>query len=135
MLMREQNIKFKHQIQVTAECIVNDYDMCAILRNLLDNAIEACEKIENHDMRFIDLRINFDKDVFNIVIKNSVTQKVNIDKNMNFNTDKINPEAHGIGTQSIKSIVKKYNGECFFESTQDVFTARILMNIGERNTE
>lgn len=54
---------------------------------------------------------------------------------MNFNTDKINPEAHGIGTQSIKSIVKKYNGECFFESTQDVFTARILMNIGERNTE
>lgn len=86
-------------------------------------------------MYFCLYNTTFLYDVFNIVIKNSVTQKVNIDKNMNFNTDKINPEAHGIGTQSIKSIVKKYNGECFFESTQDVFTARILMNIGERNTE
>lgn len=53
MLMREQNIKFKPQIQVTAECIVNDYDMCAILGNLLDNAIEACEKIDNHNTRFM----------------------------------------------------------------------------------
>lgn len=135
ILMKERNINFKPIIQMEQGSLVNDFDMCALLGNLLDNAIEACEKIENHDMRFIDLRINFDKDVFNIVIKNSVTQKVNIDKNMNFNTDKINPEAHEIGTQSIKSIVKKYNGECFFESTQDVFTARILMNIGERNTE
>ncbi len=112
---------------MAAECIVNAYDMCAILGNLLDNAIEACEKIDNHNTRFIDLKINSDKDMLNIAIKNSVAQKVNITGKMSLCTSKRNPEMHGIGTQSIKSIVRKYDGECSFDSDQNEFTVHILI--------
>lgn len=47
------------------------------------------------------MKINSDRNMLNIAIKNSVAQKVNITGKMSLSTNKGNPEAHGIGTQSI----------------------------------
>jgi sensor histidine kinase regulating citrate/malate metabolism len=60
---------------------IPDLDLCVILGNLLDNAIEGCESLENTDERFVRIYIREIKGQLYIYVSNSFGRKVKrIDK-------------------------------------------------------
>ena len=92
---------------------VEDTDMCALLSNIFDNAIEASRKESEH--KEIQIEIMPKKGYVNIVIKNAISSSV-LEKNPELKTTKSDTTIHGVGMRSINEIVKKYDGMLdFFE--------------------
>lgn len=94
-------------------------DVCSIFSNMLDNAIEACLKIEDIEVKkIIKLKGTILNDFF--IIKCSNT-KINDFRRDNIITDKKDKFLHGIGINSIKKSVEKYNGNIEINSSKNKF--------------
>ena len=104
----EKNIKFTYEIEWVGNLAIQDIDMCALLANLLDNAIEACEKIED-ESRWIHLKIRRKSEMLLILLENSIVESKK-DKESFFVTTKKNKIYHGLGLKSIENVVQKYEG-------------------------
>lgn len=100
---------------------VEDIDLCNLLGNILDNSIEANEKIAKN--RFIELNINSDETKMLIKVINPVAHDVS-DKLI---TTKSSPELHGFGTKTIKAIAEKYNGIAEFYNESSQFETQVLL--------
>ncbi len=123
--MQENDIQFTHRLCVPKEMSLQPLDFCVVLGNLLDNAIEANEKLPKND-RYISLSANQKQGYLSVQISNAVSEKVRI-KNNEISTTKRNKEIHGFGLQSVKEIVEKYDGTISFEQKESVFTVIVML--------
>lgn len=105
---------------------VEPIDICTIFGNALDNAIEACQKIDASDQRIIRISIQESINTLHISISNPVKSKVNIVNN-NILTTKEDNTNHGLGLFSIKKVAKKYKGKVAITCDDDVFSLSILL--------
>lgn len=105
---------------------VSEYDACTIIYNLMKNAIEACEKIENEDKRKIQVKVGNYESYTYISIKNTILKKVKI-KNNYFETTKNDKINHGIGSKNVESTVKKYSGKLKYRCDDEWFGVEILV--------
>lgn len=126
-ICNNKNIKFFSSINFTKCDFIESEDICSIFSNILDNAIEACMKI-NSNNKFIYIEGKIVEKFFIMKVENSKINKINI-KNNKFMTDKDNKFSHGLGISSIKNSVKKYNGETVINYTDDRFIIKILIPI------
>ncbi|HBG5350111.1 TPA: GHKL domain-containing protein [Clostridioides difficile] len=99
---------------------INDIDICDIFSNILDNAIEACNKV-TLDYKEIILRGNVINDFYIIKAENTKMNDILI-KDSNILTDKIDTLKHGFGIKSIKKSVDKYDGTYVIEHNKNRFT-------------
>lgn len=123
--MQENDIRFTHRLCMPKEMVLQPLEFCIVLGNLLDNAIEANEKIPKKD-RFISLSVAQKQGYLSVQISNAVSEKVKIRNNEIFTT-KRNKEIHGIGLQSVKEITEKYDGTIFFEQEENIFTVIVML--------
>lgn len=98
-------------------------DLCVILSNLLDNAIEASEKIAEPKIEII---LSQKKSYYTIIVKNKIDTSV-LESNSELKTTKSDSECHGIGVQSIKEIVHRYDGMMDFYEQDMWFIASIWL--------
>lgn len=103
---------------------IKDVDAGILLANLLDNAIEACDKNNGHSE--IKLKIWSDAGYYCIEISNTVETDV-LTENPDLITSKSNKELHGVGLRSVKEIVEKYNGMMNFQQKSNVFYVYISL--------
>lgn len=99
-------------------------DICVILGNTLDNAIEACEKFQTKEPLTITISCNCNSGFMFLSITNPVSKKVSINNNY-IATTKENKTLHGFGLYSLHSVVQKYGGNIELKSTDTTFTANI----------
>jgi len=99
-------------------------DICVILGNTLDNAIEACEKFQTKEPLTITVTCNCNSGFMFLSITNPITERVNISNN-HIATTKENKTLHGFGLYSLHSVVQKYDGNIELKSTDTTFTANI----------
>ena len=116
-------IKFDGAIPVET---LSPTDVCVLLGNTLDNAIEACEKFPHNIPKTIHISANCVGSIAFIMIENPVTEKANI-KNNHIKTSKKNKTLHGFGLYSLNSIVKKYSGTLKISSTESKFTVEMSL--------
>ena len=116
------DIDFKCDCYISGFEGINIIDLCVLLGNLIDNAIEACLKLDLN--RKIQLSFRQVNDSLNIIIKNTFIN----DGNLELSTTKKNKLNHGYGLGSIKAIVKKYNGYVDINKSDELFTVSILLN-------
>lgn len=86
---------------------VTDADMVCILGNILDNAVEALQKVSG--TKRLELYFSKMKQNRLIICKNSILDSV-LENNEGLLSTKKDPESHGLGHQIIESTVKKYDG-------------------------
>lgn len=113
-MAKQENIAFHTNIQIIAKQVpTNDYDLCVILGNLLDNSINACRTIFMQNNKLIEVEIYTSKVEFVIHIKNSIDQKTTKRENFSAKEDLY----HGYGITNIQKLVEKYKGiySCFHE--------------------
>lgn len=100
-------ISFDVNLKVDLEQIViEDYDLCIILGNLLDNSFQACHKNPSMPMKQIRVHIFTSSKELVIHISNPVIQVQNI-TNLK---DATHDLYHGFGTTNIMRATKKYSG-------------------------
>lgn len=102
-------------------------DICSIFSNILDNAIEVCNKIKYKDKK-ITLKGTVVNNFFVVKCINTKENDVLLSGNK-IMTDKKDKDLHGIGIDSVKSSVKKYDGSVEFKFEEDKFTVVICIPI------
>lgn len=120
----EKGIKVNADILLPAAMEVKTDDMVVILGNLLDNAIEACERTDS--AKYIRLFLNYEKGCVMLSVKNSFDQVIKMDYG-EFTTRKKDGALHGLGIKSVKNTVEKYHGIAEFTSEGAEFSADILL--------
>lgn len=102
-------------------------DLCIIMGNAIDNAIEGAQDNKREKECYIEIRGKERENFYLIQIVNSTTKIVEVLDNEFIKTSKENKSMHGIGIISIKETLKKYNGQMTIEWKEYCFTMSILI--------
>lgn len=102
---------------------ISDEDIVIILSNLLDNAIEACEKCSGK--KFIRLKFIMESKII-LSVQNTYDQPLIIENGEIKTTKKVNREEHGLGLKNVISIIEKYHGEYSFNTDNGEFSFMAL---------
>lgn len=112
------------------------FDMGIILNNLLDNAIEACEKLEP-GKGFINLSLKRKKQFLILCVENSFEGTVPVNKGSPLpptTKQSILPRIiteHGIGLENVRDIAERYFGGVNIKVKGDVFHVTVMLQQGE----
>lgn len=123
------DIEFKMEEVKIGILPFNDTEICALFGNLLDNAIEACCKM-NSEKKWIEMKVWRKSQMLYIVVSNSIEIKPE-EKNGKLISDKPDKALHGYGLKSVQKIVKKYNGEFEYQIKEKEFWVEIVFFILE----
>lgn len=127
--LENRGINLKCSIIIPPSLNIADVDLCILFGNLIDNAVEACERIvEPGRKKFIVLNVNIKKDYLFIDIANSFTGEVKKQNNI-YRTVKIDERYCGIGLFNIRKIVEKYNGEFSVSHSDNVFSVSVMLSL------
>jgi two-component system, LytTR family, sensor histidine kinase AgrC len=124
-LAKEKNIDFSSVITIL-DLDMKSKDICSLLGNILDNAIEAAEN--SGSKKYIQLIIQKTERGYAIDCENSIGMKPVLKKGK-FITSKEDTLLHGIGIRNIKDIVAVYHGELEFEYDDEAFNIHVLIPV------
>lgn len=122
---RTMGISVKAEIENVSFARMESLDFSALLSNILDNAIEACEKEKQPQL---EVKISVKRGYEVILVKNMTEASV-LEANADLHTTKETKEAHGMGVGQIKSIVQKYDGLCDFYEEEGWFCVSAFIPI------
>ncbi len=105
---------------------ISAMDICTILSNALDNAVEACIKFENFSDRYIDVKIEDSENEMIISVKNPSTQAPKHRAGVYISRKK-DSENHGLGLKSIKRTVDKHKGDMLVKYESGIFNLVISL--------
>ena len=124
---KTQNIAFEYHTRLTGELHIASIDICAVLSNQIDNAIEASVKIPVADERWIRIDI-WQKEYFvffkvaNAVATNPFDEKHQLPSSKNNST-----ELHGLGIKNISETAFKYGGTLKNDCADNIFTSVAML--------
>lgn len=123
---KEQGINIKTYTRIMGKITIGDGDLSIVFGNLLDNAMEAVERLEEKDKE-IKVSVKSDKTALLIHISNKYEGERKKDSRGNYITDKWEKDNHGIGLKTVNGIVKKYQGSMEVNETPEEFCVQIFM--------
>ena len=119
LIANNKSIKVTTNLQKLYHFPISDTKMCVLLGNLLDNAIEACEKIQQKAKKYIDIVILKQRQMLLIKIVNSSIKDYRYYNNKLISSK--TERNHGYGIERVRQIVSEFNGfieikpeECYF---------------------
>lgn len=121
---RENQIAWECDVQITKSCGVNEFDFCVLFGNILDNALEACQKMEESAEKFIHIQGRMVKHCFLLEVRNSYGQK-SADKETGTAVRKT--QKHGLGLSNISDTVRRYDGTMGVEVQENIFVISVLL--------
>ena len=125
---KEGNIQWECDVQIPKECCINEFDLCVLFGNLLDNALNACERMQRGEGRFIHIQAKTVKKCFLLEVKNSMDRT---EKYTDGSTSKEDSREHGIGLLNVGDVVNKYHGVVNMEAEDGIFVISILMPMND----
>lgn len=102
-------INMRVQVEFPRHTNIQSTDLCAILGNLLDNALEAARQVPDPEQRFISLTIRRINQMLIIKVENSFSSSPVIE-NRTLQTTKEENGLHGWGLKSARTAAEKYDG-------------------------
>ncbi|EOH97522.1 sensor histidine kinase [Enterococcus pallens] len=130
------NIKYQLAQEHEIDCFINidisnvigidDVSLCTILANTLDNAIEACQKIEEPSQRKLTVKARYHRNCFSYEITNT-TSAATSNAAENLLTTKADKKNHGFGLANIREIVDNYEGTIQIHSSEHEFSLLLVI--------
>ncbi len=123
-LARSRDIKVDADAHVPVSLNISEVDMCIIVGNLFDNAIEACMQLPKEE-RMIRVYMDIKNTQLYMSFTNTTAQKKQKKYGGRFQSTK--GEGHGYGLVRIDTIVERYQGYLRRNSEDGAFTTEILL--------
>lgn len=101
--MTQRGLQGLFQVSLPKTLLMADIDLCALLGNAIDNAMEAAEKSEDKE---ISVHCRVDKGLFMLRVENALAG----DEKPDLSTTKADKTAHGFGLMGMREIAKRYGG-------------------------
>ena len=101
--MERLGIPADFQVNLPEKLDISDTDLCALLGNALDNAMEACTKVKTPDIR---LRCRMDKGMLMLMVSNPLSG----DEKPGLGTTKADGKNHGFGLPGMTEIARRCGG-------------------------
>ena len=121
------SIRFQAEFHYPDPGAYDAFDVGIILQNLMQNALEACEKISEGE-RFIVLTGKRKGRFFLIEVKNSFAGEVVFGQDgLPVTTKQEDAPMHGIGLANVRREAEKYMGELELKAVQQEFSATVLL--------
>lgn len=101
-------------------------DISIILSNLLDNAIEASEKLKNIKPEIV-LNVTEKSGYYSILIKNRIEDSI-IAENKSLRTTKVDKQHHGYGLKTVRILTESHNGMMDVYEKDGFFIVNTMLN-------
>ena len=118
-----KEIKVTCDATLSEELFLSDMDLCIILGNILDNAIESCEKIPVEN-RFLRIYMAIIKEQLYISVQNSAPEILNFEERNYISTKRGN---HGLGMKRVAAVVEKREGFLNLNNEPGIFGTEITI--------
>ncbi len=123
---KQQNVETSIHAEYPKDCKIDPVDLCTILTNLLDNAMEACGKLPEASAKILSVTIRRINQFIIIQIANSCIEEPVISKG-NFKTSKTDKRHHGWGMKNVRLAVEKYHGTMEYEYNKNMFIVSVML--------
>lgn len=121
---RKAEVDFSVRVSIPERPCVSEPELCAILGNLLENALDACRDV-TECAPFIRLRAEEKDGRIALVVDNTSLEAPVIGKDGRFRSTK--HEGLGTGTASVRDIARRHGGSADFRHENNVFYASVLL--------
>lgn len=119
---RSSNITFAVVCDISQNLPLTAPELGAMLSNILENALEACEKSKFSD-KHIALRTETDEERLLIELRNTISAETQFEDGIPLSQK----ENGGTGTKSVAEIVNRHKGMVSFSQEKDEFFTRIVL--------
>ena len=131
-MAEDRQIVWECDVQIPKRCRISEFDLCVLFGNILDNAVEACMRLQQGEREagrrpFINVQARTVKKCFLLEVKNSMRDA---EKQESRFAEKENPQRHGIGLLNVGDVVRGYDGVMNTEIQNGVFDISVLLPIG-----
>jgi len=125
-IIKRRNIVFDFTGYPLSELPMPEDDFCSLLGNLLDNAAEGVDRLDNKSGAYIKLSFARTWDMFYVTCKNSYNPNTikKIDGRLLSSKE---GSGHGLGTRSIGSTVKRAGGSTQYSLNGNVFCVTVII--------
>ncbi|MDE6203239.1 MAG: ATP-binding protein, partial [Lachnospiraceae bacterium] len=124
---KERQVIWECDMQIPGKCPIDEFDLCVLLGNMLDNALAACEKADAGE-KFVSIHAGQVKKCLLLEVRNSTCLKSIKEISLEGKTA---PGEHGIGLLNIKDTVGKYDGAMHMETEGGIFTISLLLPLNQ----
>lgn len=121
----QRQVKFLVDGVYDKDLLISNMDLCSLLGNLLDNAIEAAAQAETKALRYVKLTIRRKGNLLIMGVENGYSKEPVL-ANGAFVTSKKDKDRHAIGTLSIKYVAEKHDGVIHNAYENNLFKASVM---------
>jgi len=119
-LAAEREIRVKAEAKIPVMLSISELDLCIVIGNLLDNAIDACMELPPAE-RLIRIYMEMKGNYLYLALTNTAAGE----KKRHFRTTK--GDGHGFGIARVDAVVKKYGGYVTRASEDGAFSTEVLL--------
>lgn len=125
-MAKKYGIDFEVKLDVPTSLPFESADLCVVLGNALDNALEANLR-GNISKPYINLTMRYNRGNLIVVVENSFDGELKKNSEGKIMTRKNELKNHGIGIDSMRTVVEKYHGFFDIDSTQKKFSLKFII--------
>ena len=125
-IIRRRNIQFNFQGYPLVQLPMQEDDFCSLLGNILDNATEGVDRLEDKNGAYISLLFARTWDMFHLTCENTYNPNT-VKKIGGRLISSKHGSGHGLGTRSINATVKRAGGSTEYSSAENVFRVSIII--------
>lgn len=126
-LAKAEGVQVDADIKTGATIPMKDEDLCVLLTNILENALEACRAMGDKSNCFLSLRISANEEHMALTCENSTDAAASLSESDVLPSSKPDASNHGYGIPAIRRIVNKYYGILKLACHEDCFTVKISL--------
>lgn len=115
-------IIFTCEDHINYEIKIDPIDLCVIVGNILDNAIDACKNISGK--KYISVFISSNDSNLIVYVKNSVCERIDTKSLV---TNKADKKLHGYGLPKIQELTEKYTGSITMDCDDEHFETNVIL--------
>lgn len=124
-IAKSRNVPMETKMNLPKQLPVSDSDFCIVLGNLIENAVEACDRMQK-DPKFIQVSTRITgKRMLLLTVKNSADKPIQKKQGGLLSSKR---EGSGTGIVSVENLAVKYNGLANFKYENGIFTASVFLN-------
>ena len=125
-ICRERGVDFTAQLAVPADTEqISDAELCVIFGNLLENALEACDRM-TEGRKFLHIESNVHLGTLTVVMDNSFDGQVRQESGRYCSSKR---DDLGVGLSSIQVVAKAHQGDARFEPDGRVFRSSVYLRV------
>lgn len=125
----EQGVEFRCSALVPAGLHIDEGDLCTLLINMLDNAVEAAARVPAPRRREVNCHIKYHQGHLAVSCVNSCNGPPHVDEAGRLLTEKPGPGEHGLGLVQMRAVAEKYHSRLNIRYDDETFTAETALQV------